>query len=207
MPEHQHTGGLQAVTTAHVHYQFHWMGDHWKQEIVGVGGCQAIPLIWSIEGQVARDGHLTTASPTYEHLDIREGEPPTIVARLSGEAGPRHYSATFTFEERPDEVAVDVEVDARGGDPAKPTVATYLIESSDGHLERGEAATITWTNPETRLVFEAVPPARVEAHEAGMGTIRLKAIGALDPSGEAQKLRYRWRWVTVPGHQIWDREV
>ncbi len=206
MSEIEISSGLKSVITSLGHYRFHWMGDRWKQEIVSDGACEAIPNIWSVEGQVALDGHLAVASPAYERLDL-ERVGPNVVARLDGVEGSRHASATFTFEERPDEVVVDVEVNVRGAEPGEAPIATYLIESSAGHLERGEAATITWTNPPTTLVFEADAPSKVEANEAGMGTIRLKALAPLDPSADAQTLRYRWRWISHPSHQIWDREV
>ena len=203
------SSGVQTVITPQVHYRFHWMGDHWKQEIDCGGGCEAIPQIWSIEGQVAHDGHIAVASPAYEKLDLEQISPMIVVARLDGQAGPRRASASFTIEERPDEVVVDVEMKVRGAGaaPGEAPMATYLIESSSGHLERAGAATITWPNPRTTLVFEAEAPARVEANEAGMGTIRLKALAPHDPSAEVQTLRYRWRLTSQPGHQIWDREV
>jgi hypothetical protein len=201
------SSGLQAVITPHGHYRFHWMGDHWKQEIACDGGCEAIPRIWSIEGQTTHDGHLATASPTFERLNLKQVGPQEIVARLEGHVDSRRASAVFTFEEQPEGVVVNVEVKVQGAEPGEEPIATYLIESSDGQLERGEAVTITWSNPETTLVFEAEPPSRVEAHEAGMGTIRLKALGSRDPATEVQTLRYRWKWNTKPWHQIWDREV
>ena len=156
MPTIEHSSGLQAVITAHGHYRFHWMGDHWKQEISCGGGCEAIPQIWSIEGQIAQDGHLATASPTYEKLVLEESESDTVVARLNGSAGSHHYSARFTFTEKPDEVIVDAEVrvQVEGAETDAIPVATYLIESSSGVLEAADTATITWSNPETKLIFE-----------------------------------------------------
>ena len=201
------SSGLETVITPCLHYHFHWMGDHWKQEIVSAGGCQAIPQIWSVEGLISHRARLEPASPAYQRLEIKKESPVVTVAHLHGQAGSNHYSGVFTFEERPDEVVVDVEVVDRRAEPGKMLAATYLIQSSPGLLQPGEAATITWPNPETRLVFEAEPPARVEANEAGMGTIRLRALAEPDPSSDVQTLRYRWRWITVPGHQIWDRDV
>jgi hypothetical protein len=201
------SSGLETIITSSFHYRFHWMGDHWKQEIVSAGGCQAIPQIWSIEGLISHRARLEPASPAYQRLEITKESPAVSVAHLQGRAGPNSYSGAFTFEERPDEVVIDIEVTDRSAKPGKMLAATYLVQSSPGRLQPGESATITWHNPETRLVFEAEPPARVEAHEAGMGTIRLRAWAEPDPSSEIHTLRYRWRWVSVPGHQIWDRDV
>jgi hypothetical protein len=201
------SSGLETIITPCFHYQFHWMGDHWKQEIVSVGGCQAIPQIWSIEGLISHHARLEPASPAYQRLVITKESPIVTVAHLHGQAGPDNYSGVFTFEERPDEVVINVKVKDHCTKPGKMLAATYLVQSSPGRLRPGESATITWHNPETRLVLEAEPPARVEAHEAGMGTIRLRALAEPDPSSEIHTLRYRWRWITVPGHQIWDRDV
>ncbi len=201
------SSGLQTIITPSFHFRFHWMGDHWKQEILPVGGCQAIPKVWSVEGHVSHDGPSRPASPAFGRLRIEEDAADVVVAHLDGQSGPHHYSGTFRFEERADEVVIDVEVLDRCAEADQPPMATYLIESSDGHLHHDGAATITWLNPETRLVFEAGPAARVEADAAGMGTIRLKALAEPDPSAEVQALRYRWRWITVPGRQIWDRDV
>jgi hypothetical protein len=207
MSEIEITSGLETVLTSLIHYGFRWMGGHWKQEIVGVGGSQAIPKIWSTEGVITRDGHLMPASPAYQRIEIKQASPEVAVAHLEGRSAPLRHSAVFTFEERPEEVVVDVEVKVQGSGPDEIPHATYLIESSDGNLEQDDAVTISWPNPDTKLVFEAGPGSRVEAHEAGMGTIRLQALAPHDSSAEVQTLRYRWRWISKPGHQIWDREV
>ena len=201
------SSGLETIITPCLHFQFRWMGDHWKQEIVSVGGCQAIPKIWSIEGLISDDAPLRPASPAYQRLTIDQDHPGLTVARLEGRSGPHHYQGTFAFEETAEGVVIDVEVGDRCPSASLPLAATYLIESSAGQLHRDEAATITWPNPETRLVLEAEPPARVEAHEAGMGTIRLTALAGVESTAEVRTLRYRWRWCVVHGHQIWDREV
>jgi hypothetical protein len=201
------SSGVETIITPCLHYRFLWMGDHWKQEIVSVGGCQAIPKIWSIEGLISHDAPLRSASPAYQRIVIVQDHPGLTVARLDGRSGPHHYSGSFAFHEKTEGVVIDVEVNDRCAEASRPLASTYLIESSLGRLQRDEAATITWPNPETRLIFEAEPPARVDAHEAGMGTIRLKASTEVEPTADVRTLRYRWRWCTVPGHQIWDREV
>ena len=202
------SSGLETIITPLFHFHFHWMGDHWKQEIESVGGCEAIPRIWSTEGKISHHARLEPASPAYQQLDIKQGRPGVTVATLGGQTGPNRYSAAFTFEERDHEVVIDVEVKDCCDEPGETLTATYLIQSSSGQLQKeGESVTIGWAHPETRLVFEAEPPTRVEAHEAGMGTIRLMASAKADPPTPNHELRYRWRWIRVPGHQIWDREV
>jgi hypothetical protein len=207
MSEFGVSSGLETVITPSFHYRFHWMGDHWRQEIVSAGGCQAIPQIWSIQGLVSHHARLEPASPVYQQIEITKESPAVSVAHLHGMAGPDNYAGMFAFEEHPDEIVVDVEVTDRCTKPGTMLAATYLVQSSSGRLETGESAAITWLNPEARLVFEAEPPGRVEANEAGMGTIRLRALAEPDPSGETCSLHYRWRWISVPGRQIWDREV
>ena len=199
--------GIESIITSSLHFRFRWMGDHWKQEIVSVGGCQAIPRIWSIEGLESQNNALRPASPTFQRLLVDQVHAGLIVAHLEGRLGPHQYSGEFRFEETPEGVGIEMEAGDRCSEPGRPLMASYLIESSLAHLHLDEAATITWPNPETRLRFEADPPAWVEAHESGMGTIRLKALNETEPTAAERKLRYRWKWITVPGHQLWDREV
>ncbi len=196
--------GLESILTPNVHYHFHWMGDHWKQEITSVGECQSIPKIWSIEGLVSDSVH---ASPTFQHLRIDQEIQGLTIARLDGCAGSHQFSGRFSLTERPDEVVMDVELSDRSNGTGVPLSATYLIESSGGHLVRAESATISWLIPEARLVFEADPPCRIESHEAGLGTIRLTAVAGTDPSTSLQTLRFRWKWMIKHSHQIWDREL
>ena len=203
----ERSSGVQTVITSLVEYKFHWMGDRWKQEVACAGSCAAIPRIWSVEGEVAQDGRLAWASPIFDKVDLEDAGPKIVHARLTGVAGKLRVAAAFSFEERESEVIVDAEIKAEGSGPGEVPMATYLIESSAGKLRKGESASITWTNPETTLTFEAEPPARVVADEAGQGTIRLKAIAPRDHPVESHSLRYRWRWTSRPGHQIWDREV
>jgi hypothetical protein len=207
MPEIEISSGLETIITPCLHLRFRWMGGHWKQEMVSVGGCQAIPRIWSIEGQVAHDAPWRPASPSYQQLEVKKGGPGVVVGQMTGRSGPHHYSTTFTVEDRAEEVDIEFEVVDHCAGSDEALIATYLIESSAGHLHQDEAATVTWPHPETRLGFEAEPPCRVESLEAGMGTIRLMAIADPDPSAEVRSLRYRWRWITTPGHQIWDRDA
>src|SRR5947209_80203 len=104
------SSGLETIITPCFHYRFHWMGDHWKQEIVSAGGCQAIPKIWSIEGLISDDAPLRPASPAFQRLVIEQEYQGLTVARLDGRSGPHRYSGTFTFEENPEGVVIDVEV-------------------------------------------------------------------------------------------------
>jgi hypothetical protein len=196
--------GLESIHTPHVHYQFHWMGDHWKQEIISVGECQSIPKIWSIEGLVSESNH---ASPTFQHLRFDKEIQELTVARLDGCSGSHQFSGKFSLAERQDEVVMDVELNDRSGEDGLPLTATYLIESSGGHLARSESATMTWLIPEARLIFEADPPGRIESQEGGQGSIRLTAIAGTDTRTSLQTLRFRWKWMIKHSHQIWDREV
>jgi hypothetical protein len=126
---------------------------------------------------------------------------------LDGQSGRQHFSASFSVEETDEEVVIEVEVADHSLDPLEFLAATYLIESSSGILESDQVATITWINPTSRLIFEADRPARIETHEAGIGTIRFRAITALDPSLQTLSLRYRWRWIMKAAKQIWNREA
>jgi len=201
------SSGVETVITPFVNYRFLWMGDHWKQEIVSRGGCQAIPRIWSVEHRPTYDDSENLGSPLYQRLKILEEQPGRAVAHLEGHSGPHAYSASYTFEERGEELVIDFDVTEKSHHSSQPITATYLIESSAGRLHCDLAATISWPHPESRLVFEVEPPAKVEANEAGMGTIRLKAVLVPDPSTDVHRFHYRMRWITSPGHQIWDRDV
>lgn len=83
--------------------------------------------------------------------------------------------------------------------------ATYLIEASTADLhESGGSPTLSWSNPKSRLIFEAEPPTRVIATECSLGSIRIQAVAAIDPAEKTHRFKYRWRWSNSPGIQIWD---
>ena len=187
--------------------RFLWSEDHWRHELVSSGGCSPIPRIWSVGAVPRPHDPARIRSPFYERLSAEVTPSGSALARLSGRREPHHFSATFNLEERPEEVVVDVEVSDRHVNRTDELAATYLIDASDGILEVGDSVTIAWHHPECRLVFEAEPPGRVTAQEAGMGTIRLQASTPSSPSTPTHQLRYRWKWNTMPSRRIWDREA
>ncbi len=205
MLEVEASSGVEAIITPCIRLQFSWMGEHWKHELISDGGCQAIPRIWSVEGQIKHQAPGETASPAFERIRMTRDRPGVAVAHLSGRSDQHRIEGVFTVEEEPDGVVIDVAVTHTPAEAGRTFSVTYLVEASDGELRVDESASIVFHHPETRLVFEAVAPTRVEAQEAGMGTIRLKAISEPDSATESHTFRYRWRWVQRPGHQIWDR--
>ena len=199
---------VQAIATPFGEYRFHWTGDHWKQEIDCVGDCSSIPKIWSVEGQQVIGGRRLLAGPSFQHVHLSEAGPKIVVARLDGREGVHTYNAAFRCEERAEEFVVVVEVKVQGAAADELTPVTYLVESSDGVLKvEAQAATLTWPNPETTLVFEVEAPAVLDAKEDGLGTIQLRASTPPGPVGEVRTIRYRWRLRTKPGKQIWDRQA
>ncbi len=205
MPAIEASSGVESIITPCIRLQFSWMGEHWKHELISDGGCQAIPRIWSVEGQIKREGPGEAASPAFERIKMTRDRPGVAVAHLSGRSEQRRIEGTFTVEEKPDGVVIDVAVTHSPAEAGETFCVTYLVEASDGELKVGEAATITFHHPETQLVFEALGSTRVEAEEAGMGTIRLRATSEPDTAGESHTFHYRWRWVQAPAHQVWDR--
>ncbi len=207
MPEIELSGGNETIITHCLQVRFLWISDHWKHELVSAGGCHSIPRIWSVEGVPHHEDPGKPCGPLYQRLEARIEPSGVARASLSGQSGSHHFSTTFEVREQPDEVIIDVDVVDRCPDPVKDLSVTYLIEASDGRLRADEVITITWSHPECKLVFEAEPPATATASEAGLGTIRLQAHAELDPSKQAHHFRYRWRWITLPARQIWDREA
>ena len=210
MPTIEVSSGLQTILTRYVHYEFHWMGDHWKQEIVATGPCQSIPRVWSVEGLTARSGLLAPASPVFQQLQLEVGEPGEAIATLTGRLGPRRFSGQIRVEEALNEVVIETELSTWNAPEGEPLAMTFLVESSTGELNTGEGATLSWDVPETSLVFESEPPAQVVTNQAGQGTIRLIASLPDDPTTDPTKpaaLRYRWRYRANVGRQIWDREA
>lgn len=207
MAEIEVSSDQETIITHCLRVRFLWFEDHWKHELVSSGGCSPIPRIWSVGAVPRPEDPAHIRSPFYQKLAAEIGPTGAARASLSGHQGPHHFSATFEVEERPEEVVVEVEVDDRHVVPADELAATYLVQASDGVLEKGEAVTITWHHPECRLDFEAEPPGRVTAHEAGMGTIRLQASAPPGLWSPSHRLKYRWRWVSIPSHQVWDRDA
>jgi hypothetical protein len=200
------SSGHQAILTPCLQLRFEWMSTHWKHEMVSCGPCAPIPRVWSIEGGHAADDPRRVSGPIYQQIDVRPD--PTGIARalLVGQSGPHHFSASFAVQGNPDGVVIDVDVADRCLTPVEALAATYLIEASGAAIRSDDAgAELSWHHPETRLIFEAEPPTRVAAAEASMGSIRLQALAAIEPTQKTHRFRYRWRWIHSPEHWIGDR--
>jgi|GEM_PF-4260761 len=201
------SSGKTTIITPCVQLRFSWAGDRWEHEMVSGGESTSIPKIWSVDMALSPDDTLSLACPVYEHLVARIDETKIGRAILDGRSGSNLFTASFSVEEKPEEVVIGVEVSDRFLEPDTSLAAAYLTESPSGITESGGMATMTWVTPESRLIFEADPPAVIQSHPAGMGTIRLQAITAPEPSSKSIRLRYRWRWIALPTHHIWDREA
>jgi hypothetical protein len=205
MIEIETSSGYEAIITPCLQLRFEWRADHWKHELVSTGHCASIPRVWSLEGGHALDDPTRVSGPMYQQLDVKRDPSGIVRALLVGQAGPHHFSASFTVEEKPHGVVIDVDVADRCTTKVEALAASYLIESSNADLhDSGGPPTLTWSNPKSRLVFEAEPPARVAAVESSLGSIRIQALAAIDPAEKTHRFRYRWRWYNSPGHQIWD---
>jgi len=205
MIEIETSSGQEAIITPCLRILFEWRTDHWKHEMISCGTCGSIPRLWSIEGGHALDDPARVSGPIYQQIDVRRDPRGVARALLVGQAGPHHFSAAFEVHEKPDGIELDVDVADRCPVPVEALAATYLIEASTAELRHSDgSATLAWHNPDSRLVFEAEPPSRIAASEASMGTIRLQALAAIDPSTRTHRLRYRWRWAFKPSRPIWD---
>ncbi len=207
MPEIEVSSGRETILTSCIQVRFLWFADHWKHELVSSGKCAPIPRIWSVGAVPRPEIPKKIYSPFYQRLDAQVDPSGIAHASLGGQFGEHNFSATFTVEERPQEVVIEVEVVDHSSDSSDDLAATYLIEASDGELTPGDPLSIAWHHPECRLVFEADSPGKVTADEAGMGTIRLQASVPSDSSSTVHRLKYRWKWIHDPSHQIWDRDV
>jgi hypothetical protein len=205
MVEIEQSSGYEAILTSCLELRFVWMSDHWKHEFVSTGQYSANPRVWSLEGGHALDDPTRVSGPMYQQLDVNRDPSGIVRALLIGQAGPHHFSASFTVEEEPDGVAILVDVADRCSSKVEALAATYLIDSSEAELQNSDGpTTLTWRNPNSRLVFEAESPARVAATESIHGSIRIQALAAIDPSEKTHRFRYSWRWHNSPGRQIWD---
>ena len=120
-------------------------------------------------------------------------------ALLVGQAGPHHFSASFTVTETDDSAEIRVDVADRCVLPIEALAATYLIEASDAVLQHeAGVASMTWRNPDAGLTFEAEPPTQIAVNEASIGSIRLQALATVDTSLKTQRFQYRWRWIKGP---------
>ncbi len=207
MIEIQRSSGYEAIVTSCLELRFEWLADHWKHEFVSTGHCCSIPRVWSLEGGHSLDDPTRVSGPMYQQLDVkRDPDSGVVRALLVGQAGPHHFSASFTVEEQSDGVAIDIDVADRCASPVEALAATYLIESSEAdlHDSDGGPPTLSWSNPKSRLVFVAEPPSQVAATEASLGSILLQALAKIDPAEKTHRFKYRWRWYNAPVHQIWD---
>jgi len=208
MPEIEMSSGRVVIFSPCLQIRFFWVTDHWKHEFISDEGCRSIPRIWSVEGISHHEGQKGSSGPLYQHLDARVEPYGVALATLSGRSGPHHFQTTFAVEEGHDGVVINVAVADHCGGPIEDLAVTFLIEASAGKLVAADnRATVDWHHPDCRLVFEADPPAKVSASEAGLGTIRLRAHASPDPSENDRRFHYRWRWISHPARQIWDREA
>jgi len=206
MIEIQQSSGHEAIITSCLQLRFEWMSDHWKHEIVSTGHCASIPRVWSLEGGHALDDPTRVSGPMYQQIDVRRDPSGIARALLVGQAGPHHFSASFTVKEEADGVLIDVEVADRCPEKVEALAVTYLIEASGADLhDFAGPTTLTWNNPDSRLVFAAESPAQVAATEAILGSIRIQALAAIDPLLKTHRFRYSWRFYNAPVHQIWGK--
>jgi hypothetical protein len=201
------SGNVERIVAPCLKLRFEWMADHWKHELVSTGSCASIPRIWSLEGGHDLDDPTRVNGPIYQQLNIKRDSDEVVHALLVGQAGPHHFSSSFTVREIEDGVEIDVDLADRCRSPVESLAVTYLIEASDADLladDRDGSASLSWRHPESRLEFAAEAPAVVASREATKGTIRFQAIAALKPGDQTHRLRYSWRWTHKVGRQIWD---
>lgn len=207
MAEIEISSGQETIITHSVLVQFLWVDDGWQHELISTGGCMSIPRIWAVGAATIAPARGRPNHAVHDKL-VAEVDPSGVVrGTLTGRSGNHPFSQRFTVEEQPEEVTIAVEVNDHRPGRGDDLAAAYLIEASDGEVVGTDPVEIRWPHPNCRLIFEAEAPARVSIDEAGMGTVRLQAVAPADPAAPVQTLRYRWRWITHPARQLWDREV
>lgn len=217
------SSGAETILTSCFQLRFRWHEDRWEHEVASAGAAGSLPRFRSVEMATDLDGHRRVVSPAYQQIHLEQDRQRGVVrAFLVGQSGPHHFSAAFEVAERPHGAVIDVDVADRCRQPVEYLAATYLVEPtpgaytgearapSDPDAEAGPAAAardaivLTCERPHGRLIFEADPPGRPMAEEAGHGAVRLQALAHVIESNQTHRFRYRWRWVTDPRPSIWD---
>jgi hypothetical protein len=186
-------------------YQVTFMrtGGRWTHRLELDG----IEVVVAVESDPERDDAARVVSPVYQ--EVQHHDFPNalgLCALLTGQLAQHHFSAAvrlFRDAEQPDHLVLDIDVADRCRATVERLAATYLVRLDSGTLVYGGPQMIVW-NPggpfPAQLALIAEPPSVLALAEAGWHATRVQALAAIQPGTFTHRLRYRWRWRTVPGN-------
>jgi len=178
-------------------------GGRWTHRLEFDG----IEVVLAVESDPERDDAARVVSPVYQEIqyhDILDG--PGLCALLTGQLAQHHFSAAvslFRDVKHPDHLVLDIDVADRCRAPVESLAATYLVRLDSGALVDAGPKMIVWNlgGPSRgRLEFDAEPPSVLALAEAGLHATRVQALAGIQPGTFTHRLRYRWRWTSVPGN-------
>jgi hypothetical protein len=200
MPELVEDGDRRLIVAGRFRLVFLWSSDRWVHtlELGDTGEMSPRVLAVSLESDPKFEEPTRVVSPTYQDLQFQDAGD-DLQALLVGQAGPHHFSAVFTIEERPGgDVSIDVDVADRCRGLVEALATTYTIDARSEELVDADSFGAAWDFEPGRLTFAVVPPARFALAEAGRRATQIQALADSGSRSATRRFRYQWHWQTVP---------
>jgi hypothetical protein len=176
-------------------------GGRWTHRLEFEG----IEIVLAVESDPERDDASRVVSPVYQEIQRHKLlDAPGLCGLLTGQLAQHHFSAVvnlFRDAEQSHRLVLDIDIADRCRNPVENLAATYLVRLDSGELADASPRLIAW-NPggpsRGRLELIAEPPSLLALAEAGRHATRVQALAMIQPGTFTHRLRYRWRWTSVP---------
>jgi hypothetical protein len=183
---------------------FDRIGDRWTHRLE-LGRSALHVDARSVESDAERDARARIMSPVYQEIHRHDLAGQTgLCCLLTGLLFQHHFSAVVTLfadAKQPEALLVEFDIADRCRSPVESLAATYLIASDSNDLADADPHRIVWTEGklgQARLELYAPAPAAVALAEAGRQATRVQAVARIEPATFTHRLRYGWRWTSVP---------
>jgi hypothetical protein len=180
-------------------------GDRWTHRLE-LSGDSATGVACALESDPERDKAERVKSPLYQELHRHErASGPGLCVLLTGRLFQHHFSASVSMrldDDRTSSLVLDFDVADRCRTPVEILAASYVMLFDSSALDDAGRDRIAWTAGRPcagRLELVADPACSLALAEAGRQASQVQVLAAVNPAAHTHRLRYRWRWTSVPG--------